>query len=163
MAAKLQLREVDMNGAKTEDVQWLSLSAWPEVAALLSSKNKGLQILDDEQNVLHQIQGQFGRFDYRIGSERLLIAASNVQQQQIQLISMNLKNKASDKPSFIPKRSFKSEDVCLYTDAQGLSFAFLVGEEGLGEQWLVAQHERLWFNHSWYVVSVFHLPAVYAK
>ncbi len=31
MAAKLQLREVDMNGAKTEDVQWLSLSAWPEV------------------------------------------------------------------------------------------------------------------------------------
>jgi 3-phytase len=142
MAAKLQLREVDMNGAKTEDVQWLSLSAWPEVAALLSSKNKGLQILDDQQNVLHQIQGQFGRFDYRIGSERLLIAASNVQQQQIQLMSMNLKNKAWDKPSFIPKRSFKSEDVCLYTDAQGLSFAFLVGEEGLGEQWLVAQHEK---------------------
>jgi len=142
MAAKLQLREVDMNGAKTEDVQWLSLSAWPEVAALLSSKNKGLQILDDQQNVLHQIQGQFGRFDYRIGSERLLIAASNLQQQQIQLMSMNLKNKAWDKPSFIPKRSFKSEDVCLYTDAQGLSFAFLVGEEGLGEQWLVAQHEK---------------------
>ena len=142
MAAKLQLREVDMNGAKTEDVQWLSLSAWPEVAALLSSKNKGLQILDDQQNVLHQIQGQFGRFDYRIGSERLLIAASNVQQQQIQLMSMNLKNKAWDKPSFIPKRSFKSEDVCLYTDDQGLSFAFLVGEEGLGEQWLVAQHEK---------------------
>ena len=142
MAAKLQLREVDMNGAKTEDVQWLSLSAWPEVAALLSSKNKGLQILDDQQNVLHQIQGQFGRFDYRIGSEHLLIAASNVQQQQIQLMSMNLKNKAWDKPSFIPKRSFKSEDVCLYTDAQGLSFAFLVGEAGLGEQWLVAQHEK---------------------
>ena len=41
MAAKLQLREVDMNGAKTEDVQWLTLSAWPEVAALLSSKIKG--------------------------------------------------------------------------------------------------------------------------
>lgn len=93
MAAKLQLREVDMNGAKTEDVQWLTLSAWPEVAALLSSKNKGLQILDDQQNVLHQIQGQFGRFDYRIGSEHLLIAASNVQQQQIQLMSMNLKIK----------------------------------------------------------------------
>jgi 3-phytase len=71
----------------------VSLSAWPEVAALLSSKNKGLQILDDEQNVLHHIQGQFGRFDYRIGSERLLIAASNVQQQQIQLMSMNLKIK----------------------------------------------------------------------
>ena len=92
-AEKLQLREVDTNEAKTEDVQWLSLSTWPEVTALLSSKNKGLQFLDDEQNVLHHIQGQFGRFDYRIGSERLLIAASNLQQQQIQLMSMNLKNK----------------------------------------------------------------------
>lgn len=141
-AEKLQLREVDTNEAKTEDVQWLSLSTWPEVTALLSSKNKGLQFLDDEQNVLHHIQGQFGRFDYRIGSERLLIAASNLQQQQIQLMSMNLKNKVWDKASFIPKRSFKSEDVCLYTDAQGLSFAFLVGEEGIGEQWLVANREK---------------------
>ena len=142
MTAKLQLREVDTNEAKTEDVQWLTLSAWPEVAALLTSKNKGLQFLDDEQNVLHQIQGQFGRFDYRIGTERLLIAASNLQQQQIQLMSLNLKNKTWEKPTFIPKRSFKSEDVCLYTDAQGLSFAFLVGEEGIGEQWLVANHEK---------------------
>lgn len=142
MTAKLQLREVDTNEAKTEDVQWLTLSAWPEVAALLTSKNKGLQFLDDEQNVLHQIQGQFGRFDYRIGTEHLLIAVSNLQQQQTQLMSLNLKNKVWDKPTFIPKRSFKSEDVCLYTDAQGLSFAFLVGEEGIGEQWLVANHER---------------------
>ena len=140
---KLQLREFDTDGAKTEDVQWLNLSAWPEVSVLLSSKNKGLQFLDSEQNVLHQIQGQFGRFDYRIGSEHLLIAASDLQQQQIQLMSMNLKNKAWDKPGFIPKRSFKSEDVCLYTDAQGLSFAFLVGEEGIGEQWLVAKQEKV--------------------
>ncbi len=72
-------------------------------AVLFSSKNKGLQILDDQQNVLYQIQGQFGRFDYRIGSERLLIAASNVQQQQIQVDEHELKNKSMDKPSFIPK------------------------------------------------------------
>ncbi|MEF9957879.1 MAG: 3-phytase, partial [Acinetobacter sp.] len=56
---KQQLREVGTDGAKTEDMQWLTLGAWPEVTALLSSKNKGLQILDDQQNVLHQIQGQF--------------------------------------------------------------------------------------------------------
>lgn len=141
-AAKLQLREVDINDAKAEDMQWLSLSTWPEVAGVLTSKNKGLQLLDDEQNVLHQIQGQFGRFDYRIGAERLLIATSNLQQQQIQLLSMNLQNKTWDKSVFIPKRTFKSEDVCLYTDPQGLSFAFLVGEEGIGEQWLVANHEK---------------------
>lgn len=141
-AAKLQLREVDINDAKAEDMQWLSLSNWPEVAGVLTSKNKGLQFLDDEQNVLHQIQGQFGRFDYRIGAERLLIATSNLQQQQIQLLSMNLQNKTWDKSVFIPKRTFKSEDVCLYTDPQGLNFAFLVGEEGIGEQWLVANHEK---------------------
>ena len=141
-AAKLQLREVDINDAKAEDMQWLSLSTWPEVAGVLTSKNKGLQFLDDEQNVLHQIQGQFGRFDYRIGAERLLIATLNLQQQQIQLLSMNLQNKTWDKSVFIPKRTFKSEDVCLYTDPQGLSFAFLVGEEGIGEQWLVANHEK---------------------
>lgn len=139
--AKVQLREVDTNGAKTEDVQWLTLSTWPEVAIVLSSKNKGLQFLDDKQHVLHQIQGQFERFDYRIGAKRLLIAASNAQQQQIQLMNMDLKTKAWGKPTFIPKRTFKSEDVCLYTDAQGLSFAFLVGEEGIGEQWLVAKDE----------------------
>ena len=141
-AAKLQLREVDINDAKAEDMQWLSLSTWPEVAGVLTSKNKGLQFLDDEQNVLHQIQGQFGRFDYRIGAERLLIATLNLQQQQIQLLSMNLQNKSWDKSVFIPKRTFKSEDICLYTDPQGLSFAFLVGEEGIGEQWLVANHEK---------------------
>ncbi|MFV5360022.1 phytase [Acinetobacter oleivorans] len=142
MAAKIHLQEIDIQDAKTEDVQWLNLNAWPKVNSLLSSKNKGLQFLDDKQNVVHQIQGQFGRFDYRIGAERLLIAASNLQQQQIQLMSMNLKSKVWEKPIFIPKRSFKSEDVCLYTDSQGLSFAFLVGEEGIGEQWLVANHEK---------------------
>lgn len=141
-AAKIQLHQIENNDAKVEDAQWLKLSAWPEVAMLMSSKNQGLQFLDDEQNVLHQIQGQFGRFDYRIGAEYLLIATSNLQKQQIQLMSMNLKNKAWEKSTFIPKRSFKSEDVCLYTDAQGLSFAFLVGEEGVGEQWLVANHEK---------------------
>jgi len=142
MPAKLHLQEIDIQDAKTEDVQWLNLSTWPQVNTLLSSKNKGLQFLDDQQNVVHQIQGQFGRFDYRIGTERLLIAASNLQEQQIQLMSMDLKSKVWEKPIFIPKRSFKSEDVCLYTDSQGLSFAFLVGEEGIGEQWLVANHEK---------------------
>ncbi len=55
---------------------------------------------------------------------------------------MNLKIKAWTNLASFQSCSFKSEDVCLYTDAQGLSFAFLVGEEGLGEQWLVAQHEK---------------------
>ncbi|MCG9494171.1 phytase [Acinetobacter pittii] len=140
--AKLHLQEIDIQDAKTEEVQWLNLSTWPQVNTLLSSKNKGLQFLDDQQNVVHQIQGQFGRFDYRIGPERLLIAASNLKEQQIQLMSMDLKSKVWEKPIFIPKRSFKSEDVCLYTDSQGLSFTFLVGEEGIGEQWLVANHEK---------------------
>ena len=63
-AAKLQLREVDINDAKAEDMQWLSLSTWPEVAGVLTSKNKGLQFLDDEQNVLYQIQGQFEQIAY---------------------------------------------------------------------------------------------------
>ena len=140
---QIQLRKIENQGVKVEDVQWLNLPTWSEVAMVVSSKNKGLQFLDQKHNVVHQIEGQFGRFDYRVGSEYFLFAATNLQKQQIELFNMDLKTKAWHPSVFIPKRDFKAEAVCLYTDQQGLSFAFLVGEEGLGEQWLIANQQQV--------------------
>lgn len=127
-------------GVQVEAAQWLaSDSFWPGAERLLSSKKQGLFLLDGQGATRTQLPGTFASIDHRVGKGGLLVAALDVDRQQAMLV--NLANGRWGTPQYVPQPAFKVDGVCLYRDAAANSFVFLVGEEGLGEQWLVANQE----------------------
>jgi 3-phytase len=123
-----------------EAAQWLtSDSFWPGAERLQSSEKKGLFVLDGQGATLSQLPGTFASIDHRVGPRGLLVAALDVDRQQAMLV--NLANQRWGEPLYLPRPAYKIDGLCLYRDGAHNEFVFLVGEEGIGEQWLVAQHE----------------------
>jgi 3-phytase len=123
-----------------EAAQWLaSDSFWPGAERLQSSEKQGLFVLDQQGATLSRLPGTFGRIDHRVGAGGLLVAALDVDRQQAMLV--NLANQRWGTPQYLPRPAYKIDGLCLYRDAAQNEFVFLIGEEGIGEQWLVAEHE----------------------
>ena len=140
-AASLSLEALASPSMKSVEVaQWLvSDSFWPGAERLQSSKKHGLFVLDGQGATLSQLPGTFASIDHRVGPRGLLVAALDVDRQQAMLV--NLANQRWGEPLYLPRPDYKIDGLCLYRDAASNAFVFLVGEEGIGEQWLVAQNE----------------------
>src|SRR3990167_4412312 len=140
-AAALSLQALASPGMDVgEAAQWLSSdSFWPGAERLQSSEKKGLFVLDQQGATLSQLPGTFASIDHRVGPRGLLVAALDVDRQQAMLV--NLKNRRWGEPVYLPRPAYKIDGLCLYRDAAHNAFVFLIGEEGIGEQWLVAQNE----------------------
>ncbi|MHA6495093.1 phytase [Pseudomonas borbori] len=140
-AAILSLQALASPSMKSvEAAQWLaSDSFWPGAERLQSSEKQGLFVLDGQGATLSQLPGTFASVDHRVGPRGLLVAALDVDRQQAMLV--NLANQRWGEPLYLPRPDYKIDGLCLYRDAASNAFVFLVGEEGIGEQWLVAQHE----------------------
>lgn len=130
------------NSFKVEDAKWLQSAAWPQASILLSIAAQGLRILDEKLAVLAQLDGRFGSVDYRSNGQQLLLSALDLKKQQAAILAFNTASQQWSNPVYIPKRSFKADGICLYQDESQHQFAFLVGEEGIGEQWLVASQGK---------------------
>ena len=109
---------------------------------VVASKQDGLLILDKSGEVLSQFKGYFTTIDYRVDQDGLLIAAVDGNLQQAIVTDFNADSQKWGTPLVVPKPRFKIEDACLYQDGDQNRFVFLVGEEGLGEQWLVADADE---------------------
>ena len=48
-----------------------------------------------------------------------------------------------NQPLYVPKTNFAIEGLCLYRDAGRNGYLFLIGEDGIGEQWLVSAGQKL--------------------
>lgn len=128
-------------GLQAEAAQWLASDRFlPGSERLLSSEKQGLFLLDAQGATLGRLPGTFGSIDHRVGTGGLLVAAVDVDRQQA--MTVNMADGTWGSPQYVPRPAFKIDGVCLYRDAAENAFVFLVGEEGLGEQWLVAHHER---------------------
>lgn len=138
----LTLADSKLNSLKVEDAKWLQSAAWPQASILLSSAAQGLRILDEKLAVLAQLDGQFGSVDYRSNGQQLLVSALDLKKQQAAILAFNTASQQWSNPVYLPTRSFKADGICLYQDASQHQFAFLVGEEGIGEQWLVASQGK---------------------
>lgn len=140
-AAALSLQTLASPSMKSvEAAQWLaSDSFWPGAERLQSSEKKGLFVLDQQGVTLSQLPGTFASIDHRVGPRGLLVAALDVDRQQAMLV--NLANQRWGEPLYLPQPAYKIDGLCLYRDAAHNAFVFLIGEEGIGEQWLVAQNE----------------------
>ena len=101
----------------------------------------GLHRVDAQERVLAQLPGSFEGLDHRQGRERLLISTVNKKTQQVLIRALDKDNRWGVALE-LPKRPFAVEGLCLFRDAAQNSYLFLLGEEGIGEQWLVAHAEQ---------------------
>ena len=114
---------------------------WPGAERLQSSKKQGLFVLDGQGATLSQLPGTFASIDHRVGPRGLLVAALDVDRQQAMLV--NLANQRWGEPLYLPRPDYKIDGLCLYRDDAANLYLFLIGEDGLGEQWLVGAGNQL--------------------
>lgn len=117
------------------------LSFWPSADRLLvePSAARGLQVLDRQNQVLAELPGRYESLDHRADAEGLLVASIDKKRQQAMVVQLDERQRWSE-PRYVPKTTFAIEGLCLYRDSARNDFVFLLGEEGIGEQWLVAAH-----------------------
>lgn len=109
---------------------------------LAVSKRDGLRLLDAQDKTLSQIAGSFAGLDSRPLGDNVLVASQDKAKQQVALFSLDPKTREWQTPTYLPKRDYAVNGVCLYRDQASNVYLFTVGEEGKGEQWLVAADSK---------------------
>ncbi|MQU50499.1 3-phytase, partial [Pseudomonas sp. FSL A6-1183] len=109
---------------------------------LAASKREGLLLLDKQGNTLSRVQGAFAGLDSRALGDQVLVASNDKDKQQVALFNLDPKSHQWQAPSYLPTRDYAVNGVCLYQDDASNIYLFTVGEEGRGEQWLVAADSR---------------------
>ncbi|THF65379.1 phytase [Pseudothauera rhizosphaerae] len=123
-----------------EAAQWLAGAAPGEPRQrLLASEREGLQWLDASGRSLARLDGRYEGLDHRAGADGVLVASIDAVRQQAVVAALDMGARRWGEVLYLPRRNFKIDGLCLYRDEAGNLFAFLVGEEGKGEQWLVGQ------------------------
>ncbi|MFJ4348880.1 phytase [Pseudomonas sp. NPDC089401] len=119
--------------------QWLAASPALAQAQRLQLAAKALQVVDGQGRVLGELPGRFEGLDQRGDSAGVLVTTLDKKRQKALLARFDAKIGWST-PHYLPKTRYAIEGLCLYRDSAANDFLFLVGEEGVGEQWLVAEH-----------------------
>ena len=125
----------------SENTQWLAPLPFLAGAERVQVAGKSLQVIAADGQVLSELPGRFATLDQRADDDGLLIATLDKKRQQALLTRLDGTRQWSA-PSYLPKTRFAIEGLCLYRDEARNDFLFLVGEEGIGEQWLVAERGR---------------------
>lgn len=115
-------------------------SPWAD--ARVQVDKRGLRVLDATGNGLAEHAGRFEGLDHRVDRNGLLLATVERKRQQAMLIGLD-SARAWTQPLYLPRTTFAIEGLCLYRDSARNDFVFLLGEEGVGEQWLVGSGGRL--------------------
>ena len=111
---------------------------------LAVSKREGIVLLDKQGKTLSRVAGAFAGLDSRRLGDRVLVVSSDKDKQQVALFDLDPGSHQWQPPVYLPPRDYGVDGVCLYQDEASNIYLFTVGEEGKGEQWLVAaDHQRL--------------------
>lgn len=123
-----------------EHAQWLAPLPLLSTAERLQVGASGVQVIAHDGQLLSELAGRFETLDHRVDERGLLVATLDKQRQQALLA--RLQGEQWGAALYLPKTRFAIEGLCLYRDSARNDFLFLLGEEGIGEQWLVAEHGR---------------------
>ncbi|KRW69011.1 3-phytase [Pseudomonas sp. TTU2014-105ASC] len=137
----VQLSSIEPVQDGLEYAQLMSNTPWSS-AERIQLDAKGLHLVDASGRTLAEYAGRFEGLDHRADQQGLLLATVERKRQQAMLIGLDAK-RAWSQPLYLPRTAFAIEGLCLYRDSARNDFVFLVGEEGVGEQWLVASQGRL--------------------
>jgi len=117
-----------------------SISKAQELAALpdgawLALDKQALRLLDARGKQLAQLPMRAKHLDTRSHAQGALAIVLDADSQRPIPIVVNLTNGTLQLQAAFPEPAFSVETLCLYRDAQQLDYLFLVGKDGLSEQW----------------------------
>lgn len=115
---------------------------WPGADRLMLSGKQGLLLQDRHGATLIGLPGSYESLDLRTDSAGMLVAAIDKSHQQPMLVRLDAAKHQWESVRRLPAPPFKVEGSCLFRDEADNSFMFLIGDKGMGEQWLVAQGTR---------------------
>ncbi len=138
------LADETLNAVQNEDnrhiesVKLLNQPALKKADRLVSYKHKGIALETQKGLTLSLLKGNYGSLDERQVEKGILLATVDVDRQQAMMALFDKNTGKWTAKTYLPQPSFKIDSVCLYQDEAQNGFLFLVGEQGQGEQWLVA-------------------------
>lgn len=132
----LQVDQVFKLPIKVEDAHWVEIIG-SDAQVITSSKIEGLSLWNKDRQRVQHIPGSFSKIDYRIINNQLIIQTTDLSIQQPVIFNFNIKAGTWAKPTYLPVRKFKTEDNCLYLTSDQSLYSFFIGEEGVGEQWMI--------------------------
>lgn len=140
--AALELPAVSPGSAdRAEDWRLLpagSIAGSERIAASAS----GLWLQDAAGETLAHLAGQYETLDIKPADDGLMLATVDTATARPMLVRLG-QGPVFGEPLHLPARDFRVESLCLYRDDGQNLFVFLIGEEGLGEQWLVGSDSEL--------------------
>jgi len=125
-----------------------ALNQAEEVAALpgggwLALDKRALRLIgaDGSERASLALRGE--RLDLRATDGGALAIVLDSNAERAQPVQVDLKTGALTALPQLPETGFGLEAACMYRDAQGLDYAFLVGPDGQAQQWLIGSPHRL--------------------
>ena len=109
----------------------------------LAADGDGIWLLDTQGNHLARHSGNFYSLDVHAQGDQLLIATTQASSQQPTLLHTTASDLQVQQQLLLPGTSYRIENVCLYQDESQNLHLFVVGEEGMGDQWLIGNPSGL--------------------
>ena len=111
--------------------------------ALLAVAGQGLQLRDAQQQQLDLLAGSFEQVDVRplATAGRWLLASVDGVAQRV--VVAEVAGRRFAQHVTLPAQDYEVAGVCLYQNAQGDNYLFMVSEAGTGSQWLLGNADRL--------------------
>lgn len=146
-----------LNAAKANAAPMADLAPWapavesehwrlvPEGSAIerAAANTSGLWLLNAQGESVAQLPGRFASLDLRTTPDGLVLATVTTGIEQPVIVRYNSTEQRFGEPLTLPASPYKIESLCLYRDDAHNLFLFTLGEEGLGDQWLVASNRTL--------------------
>ncbi len=114
-----------------------------EQLRLAASEKRGLLLLDADGNERARRPGSFSTLDVRAQGAQLEIASIDSASQRPLLVALDPASGEWQAPLLLPPRDYALSGLCLFRDEARNLHLFLLGEDGLGEQWLVGDSRGL--------------------
>lgn len=149
LAPSQSFSQPDPTAASDATVHALNTAAWiPEpdtrigANKVLVLENTGIVLETNDGSQVEAFAGQFETLDLRQHQTTLTMASIDRHRQQVMIAKLNQAAHKVVEKTWLPRSDLYIEGLCLYQDADFNTFAFLIGEEGQGEQWWIAHPEH---------------------
>lgn len=116
------------------------IAALPGKAWLLQEK-KRLRLIGAANTEVARLELRSESLDLRADGDSLVALVLDQDRQQVQTLRVDATAGRLERLSTLPPQAFSVEALCLYRDPQQLLHAFLIGEDGQAEQWLLSGSE----------------------
>lgn len=108
-----------------------------------AANSDGLWLVDSKGETIAHMPGSLASLDLRSTRDGLLLASVTTGVEQPLVVHYNNQQQGFSQPLLLPTSPYKVESLCLYRDDADNVLLFTLGEEGLGDQWLVASQHGL--------------------